>query len=291
MVGRTLVAAGCAFLALAAPAAAETLRVSPGRNAIQKAVDRADHGDRLLLRQGTYREDVLVTKHLKIVGRPGKRPVIDGRCRVDRTVDIVANDVRLEHLKIKGARLQESVGYTLNVVGVDDIVLDDLVLRESCNGAYYGANVAATGPVRITDVRATGGFADAALYIGSINDLGAERLLVADTETSGNNVGILIEDSGPEANIVVRDNIANDNGALGASDPAGILIRRSDGGRYVNNRTNRNGEYGILLIDEGSPPANNVLIGNRAFGNGVANFLDQGVGTCGSGNSFVVDPC
>ena len=55
----------------------------------------------------------------------------------------------------------------------------------------------------------------------------------------------------PEANIVVRDNFTHGNDLPGLSAPAGILVRRSDGGRYIGNRANRNGDYGIHLLDDG----------------------------------------
>jgi parallel beta-helix repeat protein len=287
-----LIAAAVAAATFAAAAEARTIKVKPGKDAIQKAVNRAADGDRLLVRKGVYRESVIVDKRIRIIGRQGKRPVIDSRCTTTRAVDVVADGVHLEHLRIKGAERRAGIaGYNLNIVGPEGVTVHDVDLRESCNGAYYGVNVANTGPVRLTRIKATGGFEDAGIYVGSIGDLGAESLVIARNQTLDNNVGILVEDSIPAANIVVRDNVTRRNDVFGASDPAGILVRRADGGLYVDNRANGNGDYGIHVVDEGGAPVDNVFIGNRAFGNGVANFLDQGTGTCGSGNSFVLPPC
>jgi parallel beta-helix repeat protein len=291
MQGKSLLGIATLALALiAADADAATINVRPGPNAIQKAVDRANPGDRLLVRRGKYREDVQVDKRLKIVGTKGKRPVIDGRCETDRTIDIMADGIRLRHLKVKGARFGPGGGYAVNVIGVESGTLRDLVLRESCNQgpAYYGVNVFDTGALEITEVRATGGFVDAGIYVGSIGDVGARPFLVARNEAFGNNVGILMEDSGPEANFVVRANRVHDNHLPGLSDPAGILVRRSDGGVYARNRANGNGDYGIHLDPDSE---DNRLTENRAFGNGSANFFDQGSGNCGSGNSFPIAPC
>ena len=289
MHGKSLLGGAAVALALiAADADAATTTVRPGPTAIQKAVDRANPGDRLLVKRGKYREDVRVDKRLKIVGKKGKRPVIDGRCETDRTIDVVADGVRLRHLKVKGARFGPGGGYAVNVIGVESGTLRDLVLRESCNEAYYGVNVFDTGALEITEVKATGGFVDAGIYVGSIGDVGTRPFLVARNEAFGNNVGILMEDSGPEANFVVRANRVHDNDLPGLSDPAGILVRRSDGGMYAKNRANGNGDYGIHLDPDSE---DNRLTENRAFGNGVANFFDQGSGNCGSGNSFAIAPC
>jgi hypothetical protein len=290
MLRRGLFVAAMAASMMAGQAQADTIHVRPGKNAIQKAVNRADPGDRLAVRKGVYREDVEVDKRLTIVGKDRRPPVIDGRCKTDRPIDVLADRVKLSNLKVKGAR-GSITGHAVDVTGVGSVKLRDLVLRESCGGAYYGINVAGAGPTTITGVRVSGGFVDAGIYVGSIGNLGPRQLFVARNEAFGNNVGILIEDAGPDANIVVRNNSAHGNVHSGPSTPAGILVRRADGGRYVGNRTNRNGEYGIVLVDEGAQPAANVLVDNTAFGNGTAPFLDDGSGSCGSGNSFPIDPC
>jgi parallel beta-helix repeat protein len=283
-----------AAVLFAGQADAATIKVKPGKNALQKAVDKADPGDRLLVKRGTYREDVLVDKRLRIIGKGRKPPVINGRCRTDRTIDVVADGVTLRHLKVKGARSGAGNGYTVNLVGIESGTFSDLLVKETCdaNPAYYGVNVAQSGALTITEVTAEGGFIDAGIYVGSIGDVGPKPFRISDNLTRGNNVGILIEDSVPEANIVVRDNRTIGNDVPGLSAPAGILVRRSDGGRYIDNVANRNGDYGIHLLDDGGNTSDdNVLNGNAAINSGVADFFDEGTGNCGSGNSFPIDPC
>ena len=285
----TLITVAVVFGLAAAQAHAETLTVRPGPNAIQKAVNKADPGDKLVVKRGKYREDVQVDKRLRIVGKRGQRPVIDGDCETDVVVDVAANGVLLKHLKVMGAR-SDPTGYTVNLVGVESGTLRDLAVRESCNGdpAYYGVNVFNTGALKITGLRASGGFVDAGIYVGEIGDVGSETFLIARNDSRGNNVGILIEDSEPEANIVVRRNVVNGNDFGNLSEPAGILVRRSDGGRYAGNHANRNGDYGIHLDPDSD---GNRVLDNAAHSNGAANFLDEGSGNCGSGNSFPIDPC
>lgn len=64
-----LMSAGALVLGVGAtPALAATHVVTPGPNAIQKAVDRARPGDVLLVRPGTYRESVFINKTLSLRG-------------------------------------------------------------------------------------------------------------------------------------------------------------------------------------------------------------------------------
>lgn len=283
-----------AGLACVPAANAAEITVKPGNNAIQKAVNKADAGDKLLIKGGLYKEDVRITKRLKLVGEPGDRPVIDGECKTDIILDVQANGVTLKHLAARGAKRGPSDGYTVNFIGVGSGTATDLVLRETCNSnpAYYGVNVFQTGALDLNNLDISGGYIDAGIYVGSIGDVGSPDFLIEDNFTHKNNIGILIEDSVPGANIVVRDNKTTGNKTDGLSTPAGILVRRSDGGRYIGNVANDNGSYGIHLLDDGGNTSDdNVLNDNTTKRNGDDNFFDQGTGNCGIGNSFSLDPC
>lgn len=291
MQGKSFLGAACLAMALlTADANAATINVRPGPSALQRAVDRADPGDRLLVKRGTYREDVRVDKRLRVVGKKGKRPVIAGRCATDIVVDVQASGVKLRHLKVRGARNGPGFGYTVNLAGVESGMLDDLVIKETCNAspALYGVNVFQTRALEITGLKVSGGFTDAGIYVGSIGDVGSTTFRIAHNNVFGNNVGILIEDSVPEANISVRRNTTRDNRSPGESDPAGILVRRSAGGRYAKNRANGNLDYGIHLDPDSD---GNVLTGNRASDNDGLDFFDEGAGNCGSGNNFPIAAC
>ena len=83
-------------------------------------------------------------------------------------------------------------------------------------------------------------------------------------------------------------NDLHDNTIGGEGTPSGIFVRNSDGTLIRKNKTDDNGVYGIHL-DSGSD--NTLLIGNTSKGNETANFFDEGVGNCGSGNSFPLPAC
>lgn len=280
---------GLALVCFATPAGAKTISVNPGPDAIQDAVDDASRGDTLRIKRGTYREDVEIDKRLKLIGQDGnKKPVINGQCDTSIVVNLTHSGVLLKRLKVKGAVAQ----YNVNIAQVEKATIRNVDMVQTCNSdrAYYGVNVNSTGAVKIVNSRAYGGFSDAGIYVGSISDTNGKTLLVQGNETYGNNVGILIEDAfGPQGKVLVKGNFTHGNDFdSGLSDPAGILVRRSDRTRYVGNRANNNGEYGIQLDSDSE---DNVLIDNQANGNPDGNLFDEGAGNCGSGNSFSIDPC
>lgn len=280
---------------IAGTAHAATLQVRPNKpNALQKAIDKADPGDKLAVHRGRYKESVEVDKRLRIIGVSKVRPVVDATCDSEITIDVTHGGVRLRHLKARGAQFEATVspGFTINFVGIPTGTVRDVAVQESCPGsAEYGINLTDTGNLRILDNHTYGGYTDAGIYVGNITDTRGKTLLVRGNISNGNNRGAIIEDSFlPAAEIVVHDNFLHHNNITGEGTPDGLFIRNSDGGRYIDNRANRNGKYGIL-VDATSD--NNVFIGNTAINNGLAelDFVDNGMDNCGSGNSFPIDPC
>lgn len=280
-----LLAAAGALLAPAA-ASADTVNVHPGPNAIQDAIDSASGGDTLRIHDGHYGGSIDVTKKLNLKGVDG-RPTIDAGCDDDIAVDVQHGGVKLQHLKVQGAEpASPDTGYTINFIGINTGAADDTVVKETCGGdANYGININVSGNLQITDNQISGGFADAGIYVGSIEDTRGHSLVVKDNEAHGNNRGIIIEDSFDSAvDIRVLGNRLHDNTIGGEGGPEGIFVHNSDHGTYKDNRTDDNGDYGIH-IDSNSD--DNAFTGNSAHGNGTDDLLNEGTGNCsGGGNSF-----
>jgi parallel beta-helix repeat protein len=293
-IGLLLLAVFGAALPGARPAVAggdpQRIHVRPGPDAIQRAINRADPGDILLVHPGHYRESPVVTKPLTIRGVGDRRPVVDGECDAVRTIDVNANRVMLRRLKVVGAREVNGVpftGFEVDIVGVRNVEARRLVLVDTCGDADYGINVYDTGRVVLAGNRAAD-FSDAGLYVGTIND---GPVLVIGNLTLDNNRGILVEES--YGTVRVRDNVSRSNDLSGESPTtAGIALSDADEIVLRNNVANNNGDYGIHLGDHGgSSSDDNRLYDNSAAGNGTADFQDDGTGNCGSGNSFPIDPC
>ena len=269
-------AAIAAAVTVPAGAGAATIDVNTGKNAIQKAVNKASNGDTLRIHAGRYKESVDVDKKLKLTGAGDGRPVVDGRCDALRVIDIDHNGVTVEDLKVEGAR-EGTASAAVNFIGIEKGTVDDLVLRDTCgdgpgSGAQYGVNVYQSEKLSITGVDGKG-FSDAAIYIGGITSTGNGGLEVDGNHTHGNNQGIIIEDTTPAADVSVEDNETTDNSR-------GIFVHNSDAVEFSGNQIVDN-TFGVY-IDATSD--DNVFTDNVFTGNDT-NLFDDGTGNCGSGNT------
>lgn len=284
-----LAALTIALFALTSSAAeAKTIDVhprGPATNPIQQAINRAGPGDRIRVHHGRYRHAIEVDKRLEIFAAKGeRRPVVDARCRDSIVVDVQANGVSLDGLKVIGS----ADAFTVNFINIDRGRVNDLKLVNTCGQALYGVNVYGKGAIRITGNDARG-YRDAGYYVGSIATTGSGSLVISNNTASRNNRGAIVEDSfDDDVDIRVLGNDFHDNTIEGEGIPSGIFVHNADRTLIANNRTDDNGVYGIH-VDPTSD--DNVIDDNRASGNGTANYFDEGTGNCGAGNSFPIHPC
>ncbi|HKH14007.1 MAG TPA: right-handed parallel beta-helix repeat-containing protein [Solirubrobacterales bacterium] len=289
---RTALAAGVAgavVLALAqfAPlASAATIEVTPGPNAINKAIDKAHNGDLLRIHDGTYRGAVIVDKRLTLRG-VGGRPLLDARCNNRLATRITHAGVTLDHLKVVGAAENPSGPFPSGVdfEFVATGTVHDVIVRDTCGaeGAEYGINVFDSGPIEVSQNLATGGFSDAGIYIGGITDTGGSPLRVVRNASYGNHQGIIIENSGLDARIQVAHNSVHHNTIPGEAHPdTGIFINNSDRVRLRDNSVRNNGHFGVNI----SPTSDhNFLFDNTITGNAI-DLNNEGSANCGSGNTI-----
>jgi parallel beta-helix repeat protein len=292
---RTLLVA-ISLLALSAfPAAALAkqkrkpgIYVKPGPDAIASAIDRANPGQTIRIRRGRYHEAVVVDKPVRLIAAGKVRPVIDGDCGTRVTVSIVSPGVTLRRLKVVGA--DEGFGSYPAEVDFNQVNTGrarGLVVRDTCD-AQYGINVFDTGPVQILNNQARGGFSDAGIYVGGIQDTLGGVLRIRQNRSFGNTRGAIIEQVEADADVRVTANRLFSNGNQGIGDPTGLFLHVAQGVLVFGNHVTGNGVYGIHL----DPASNfNRLFNNRASGN-PTNFNDQGTGNCGAGNvGFSISSC
>jgi parallel beta-helix repeat protein len=258
--------------------AGRVIEVHPGQ--LHGALRRAVDGDTLVIHRGRYRGFYAIGERLRLIGAPGEpRPVIDGGCRTRVTIGVDADGVRLNRLQVVGAT--EGFGPVpaqIEAANVQHGRFTNLLLRDTCN-AEYGINVFQTGPLTIVGNRAVG-FSDAGIYVGGITKTGSGAVRVARNDSSGNNRGIVVEDSAG-GRIEVIANQFNGNVLPGEGEAAGVSLQRADGVLLQDNQATGNGVFGIRL-DSGSD--RNRLFGNAARRNPGGNFHDEGTGNCGSDN-------
>jgi parallel beta-helix repeat protein len=274
--------------AVVTPAGAKTIHVRAKKaDAINKAIDRANPGDRLVVHKGTYKDPVVVDKRVRIVGkkkrhgRKSKKPVINPGCGTDTGFDVRAEGVSLRRLKLRGGDL-----FTLDISLVDSGTARQLRVIDTCD-ALYGINVFDSGPVELLENR-TSGYLDAGIYVGGISDTRGGTLLIRGNDSFANNRGLIVEDSddepGESVAMRVADNRFHDNtipDPPGEGPPVGIFVNRSHNVTFIDNLVQRNGVYGVHLDPQST---SNRFFDNTFTGNPTPVF-DQGTGNCGSGNS------
>jgi parallel beta-helix repeat protein len=218
----TLVAAALAGLMtmlLSGTAAADVIKVHAGQS-IQAAIDKADPGDTVKLAAGTYKESVQIkTDGITLKGAgdddtviapgPGTgQGICDGSAGIciadaeatDPNAPPVINnqieDVRVRDLKVQGFEFSGILFFGTRDQRVNDVAADG-------NGEYGIAAFETTGG-RYWDNETTGS-GEAGLYVGDSENADA---VVRDNVATDNGIGFFIRDA---AHGVVEDNVATGN--------------------------------------------------------------------------------
>jgi parallel beta-helix repeat protein len=257
----------------------------PSPGAIGDAIAAVAPGGTIRIHKGRYRESLLIEKPgVKLVAAGRGRPTIDGRCEFPSAVTIHSGGITLRGLKILGGREFANVDFN----GAPSGRAHDLKLRNTCE-TEYGINAFDTGAVQITNNRASG-FTDSGIYVGGISSTPNGTLFVGDNETSGNNKGLIVEDSAG-GDIAVFSNEIHDNDIPGTGEQVGILVNASDGVRIASNRIRANGSAGLVLTPNSD---DNQITGNEITAN-PTDVRNEGLGNCGSANTFAtggpLGPC
>ncbi|MFG2639244.1 right-handed parallel beta-helix repeat-containing protein [Streptomyces sp. NPDC048362] len=175
--------------------------VSPGPGTpIQDAVDRAHAGDTIIVRAGKYREAVIVSKPLTIIGSGyGEHGTVlsppeqqkdnpcgapSGFCVTSRVQGSPVRDVKIERF-----RVQDFPGSGIIGIGTEHFTVKSV---KAVNNKEYGIASFVGHRTVITRSAATGS-QEAGLYIG---DSPNAEATVSENNSSGNNGdGLLIRDS------------------------------------------------------------------------------------------------
>src|SRR5918997_1724757 len=246
--------------------------VGPGES-IQKVVDAAERGDTILVR-GTHREAVLIRKDdIRLMGddavlKPPKRPTSScpgptGFC-VLGNVNAQTGNVSdyVQDVTITGFTIRNFEGNGIFALGAQDATSANT--RAFNNGEYGIAAFASTETRVVSNV--TSGSDDAGLYIG---DSPRANATIANNETYGNNLGILVRNAlGGSQDVELQGNhiLGNVPSGPGGVPPGGVVVVR-----------------GL----EGTPPRDNSVVGNIIHRNRPDIFWDKS----GSGNHFLGNHC
>ena len=117
-------------------------------NNIQEAINNASTGDTVLVRTGTYYENVVINKSISLIGEDRDLTIINGS-RMGNVVWVTASNVCVENLTVQGSEASTSgiliVRSTGNVIGNNRIIdnSEGISLYNSYSNMIFGNNITA----------------------------------------------------------------------------------------------------------------------------------------------------
>jgi hypothetical protein len=251
---------------------------------ISAAVAAASPGDTIQVSQGTYNEQVTITKSLSLIAAPNAQPFIEAK---GKSVGIFVNGLAatpnagVANVVISGFTVRDAnfegilVANASNVTLVENHVLDNNKSLDSSSGSCPGI------PAFETSEQMDCG--------EGIHLMAVDHSTVIRNEVENNSGGILISDeTGPTNNNLIKGNNVHDNpfacGITMAGHPAANASGLIGGPSYgimhnviANNDSHHNGlgvpgagaGIGIFAPSPGTTNTANVVTGNELHDNGL----------------------
>ena len=274
--------------ALASVSVAKTIYVPDNYTKIQWAVDNASDGDTIVVRDGTYVENLNVNKRLTIMSENGSdKTIVQVMKPDDHVFEVWGDYVNIIGFTVKGG----DSGFEIDF-GPDHCTISNCVITNNKVGIYLGcfvSNITLTNNTMMNNKRN--------FYIGSVDleELQSHKIDTSNT-VNGKPIYYLVNekdriiDSSTNAgyvaainstNITVKDLTLTNNGQgvlfCGVSDSrienvnasnngVGIDLDESSNNTLINNEVSFNGGSGIYLWQSG----NNNIMNNNASNNGYA---------------------
>lgn len=256
-----------AVLLLGGVAGGTTVVISDERaDSIKDAISKAQDGDRIIIKSGTYRGNFNVTKRLIIRGVDTGEgmPVLDAADR-QSAITLYADGIRLEGLKIANSG-GSTTDAGIKILSSNNLIRSNLLSNNS-HGIYLqdsSGNVIEGNTALRNDVGISLSNSSANHIVGnnaSANSFGGiflgeskDNYLEGNRALANSWVGILLSNS---SNNTLLENLAQGNFNQGA------WLLRSHHNLLRGNVVGNNPVFGLLLTESG----NNTLIEGQYFGN------------------------
>jgi parallel beta-helix repeat protein len=243
----TIALAVLLFAVFTAIASAATIYVPDDHGTIQDAVDAASPGDTIIVRDGTYTENVDVNKRLTIRSENGPANcIVQAANPNDHVFEVTADYNTISGFTVKGATGYCIVG--IGLIGADNCIISD----NKVSNNYYGIGLYDSNDNTLTSNTASNNEEGVLLLSQSNGNT------LTDNIASNNGIGIRLSEP--------SDNTLSSNTANSNTD-VGIFLGSSNGNKLTGNTASHNNE-GIWL----GSSSGNTLTSNTADSNNLCGF-------------------
>ncbi|RZB28828.1 MAG: nitrous oxidase accessory protein [Candidatus Argoarchaeum ethanivorans] len=228
-------------------ASADTIYVpEEGNQTIQQAVNNASEGDTIIVRDGTYTENVDVNKRLTIKSENGS-----ACCFVDATGKSYGFVVTVDYVNITGFTVTNASSVGVYLGGAWYCNISD---NTASDNGYCGIWLYSSSNNNMLINNNASNNGDDGIYIHSSNN----NTLTDNTINNNSDDGIYIYYSN---NTTLTENTVDYNG------DDGVYMEHSDSNRLTNNNPSNNGNDGIYLrSSDYNTLTNNIASKNRFHG-------------------------
>ena len=283
------------FVCLLAVTQAANLTLNPGDN-LQSAIDTAASGTIITLNPGTYTlpQKLFIGKTLTLQGAAGSLPDIVAPGAAVVAVELRADNIRLERLRISGTNWGIYAGDGTGAVTYSGMQIVNVTVSTTPSASIPGHGIflrKVTGALvqnctietaRLNGILVDDGSANATIQGNTIVTTIAQDSAIKIKDSSGAQVtGNTVRNTGPDAHGILLTNAANgivDGNTIDSADANGILIdNNSDNATVINNTVKATiKQHGIGVKDSSSA----IVAGNNILGAGFHGILLIGASYC-----------
>ena len=251
------------LLGLCSVASAKTIYVPDDYARIQWAVDNASAGDTIIVRDGTYVENIDINKQLTIKSENGSSNcIVQAKNSEDHVFYVTADNVTIKGFTVTGSGKAGIFLYKSNNSRIENV--------NASNNWYCGIHLDYSSNNTITG--------NTVLYnkFGICFCKSSNNIIANDTVSSNNYDGIHLSFS--RNNIIANNNASNNyygvslyessnntivNNIASSNNCDGIILSCSSNNTIANNNVSSNNDYGIYLYNS----SRNTITGNTVLYN------------------------
>ncbi len=242
---------------------------------IQEAIDASNYGDRIVVYEGSYNENILIDHKIDLFGEDKEITIIEG-LNSGHTINISASGVNISHFTIKesGTSNDESNIYS----NAGNLIITDNVIKSGGNGVYLancnnniiydneiesnvldGIHLLNSDSNEITYNKITNNDNGLFLYDSSDNEISHT------SQIKNNDINGIFLNETSNSNQILYNNISSnthngiflndhcegneiENNDIYSNTKSGIRLENSSSNTMENNNVNSNTDYGIMIV-------------------------------------------